>query len=69
MAAPSLPAGTATVSLTTVRARMPAAGPRDVPITFADISKARARLGYAPTVGIDEGIARFVAWFRREGVR
>ena len=43
--------------------------PGDVPITFADISKARARLGYAPTVGIDEGIARFVAWFRREGVR
>ncbi|MFO0627816.1 MAG: GDP-mannose 4,6-dehydratase [Polyangiales bacterium] len=43
--------------------------PGDVPITFADISKARARLGYAPGVSITEGIARFVAWFQREGVR
>ena len=43
--------------------------PGDVPITFADISKARARLGYAPSVGIPEGVARFVEWFRREGVR
>jgi UDP-glucuronate 4-epimerase len=43
--------------------------PGDVPITFADISKARARLGYAPSVGIHEGVVRFVEWFRREGVR
>ncbi|MEZ4395146.1 MAG: GDP-mannose 4,6-dehydratase [Polyangiales bacterium] len=43
--------------------------PGDVPITFADISKARARLGYAPSVGIEEGVERFVEWFRREGVR
>jgi UDP-glucuronate 4-epimerase len=43
--------------------------PGDVPITFADISKARARLGYAPSVAIPEGVVRFVEWFRREGVR
>ena len=37
--------------------------PGDVPITFADIAKARALLGYHPTVKIDEGIPRFVEWF------
>ena len=39
--------------------------PGDVPLTFADISKARALLGYAPTTKIAEGIPRFVEWFRR----
>lgn len=38
--------------------------PGDVPITFADISKAKARLGYNPQVKIEEGIPRFVEWFR-----
>lgn len=38
--------------------------PGDVPITFADISKARSRLGYQPRVNIDEGIPLFVEWFR-----
>ena len=37
--------------------------PGDVPITFADIAKARALLGYHPTVKIDAGIPRFVEWF------
>jgi UDP-glucuronate 4-epimerase len=37
--------------------------PGDVPITFADISKARRLLGYAPQTKIDVGIPRFVAWF------
>jgi UDP-glucuronate 4-epimerase len=36
----------------------------DVPLTFADIAKARQRLGYCPKVGIEEGIALFVEWFR-----
>jgi UDP-glucuronate 4-epimerase len=35
-----------------------------VPITYADISKARARLGYQPQVKAEEGIPRFVEWFR-----
>jgi UDP-glucuronate 4-epimerase len=38
--------------------------PGDVPITFADISKARERLEYRPTIPIEEGIPRFVQWFR-----
>jgi UDP-glucuronate 4-epimerase len=39
------------------------AQPGDVPITYADISKARAKLGYNPTVKIDVGIPKFVEWF------
>lgn len=37
--------------------------PGDVPITYADISKARAKLGYHPTVKIEVGIPKFVEWF------
>ena len=36
----------------------------DVPITSADISKARAGLGYNPKVKIEQGIPLFVDWFR-----
>lgn len=39
--------------------------PGDVPQTFADISKARALLGYNPQTGIEEGIRHFVAWFNK----
>lgn len=42
--------------------------PGDVPITFADISKARARLGYDPRVKVEQGIPRFVEWFKNETV-
>ncbi|MCX6905687.1 MAG: SDR family NAD(P)-dependent oxidoreductase [Verrucomicrobia bacterium] len=38
--------------------------PGDVPRTFADISKARTRLGYAPKVKIEQGIPLFVEWFK-----
>jgi UDP-glucuronate 4-epimerase len=38
--------------------------PGDVPVTCADISKARENLGYDPKVDIEEGIRRFVAWYR-----
>jgi UDP-glucuronate 4-epimerase len=37
--------------------------PGDVPITYADITRARERLGYDPQVKIEDGIRRFVAWF------
>lgn len=37
--------------------------PGDVPITFADISKARKLLGYSPTTKIEAGIPKFVEWF------
>jgi len=39
--------------------------PGDVPITCADVTKARARLGYDPSVKIEQGIPLFVDWFRR----
>jgi UDP-glucuronate 4-epimerase len=38
--------------------------PGDVPQTYADISKARALLGYDPQTQIEDGIHRFVEWFR-----
>ncbi len=40
------------------------AQPGDVPRTFADIARARAELGYDPRVGLQEGLQRFVAWYR-----
>lgn len=38
--------------------------PGDVPITYADISKARMLLGYNPTTQIEDGIAKFAEWFK-----
>ncbi|HMB53786.1 MAG TPA: GDP-mannose 4,6-dehydratase [Thermoanaerobaculia bacterium] len=38
--------------------------PGDVPITYADVSKAGRLLGYSPKVPIREGLRRFVAWYR-----
>jgi UDP-glucuronate 4-epimerase len=37
--------------------------PGDVPITFADISRARAKLGYNPRVKFEQGIKLFAEWF------
>jgi UDP-glucuronate 4-epimerase len=37
--------------------------PGDVPLTFADISKARAKLGYNPQVKFEKGVKLFVEWF------
>ena len=42
--------------------------PGDVPITCADIAKARTRLGYNPSVKIEKGIPLFVDWFRQNTV-
>jgi UDP-glucuronate 4-epimerase len=39
--------------------------PGDVPVTFADISKARKFLGYEPQVNVEKGIPLFVDWFRK----
>ena len=39
--------------------------PGDVPITYADISKAERILGYRPATGFAEGVAQFVQWYRR----
>lgn len=40
--------------------------PGDVPQTFADIGKARRLLGYDPQTQIEDGIRKFVKWFRGE---
>ena len=38
--------------------------PGDVKETYADIAASRADFGFDPTTSIDEGIPRFVAWYR-----
>ncbi|WP_129793610.1 SDR family NAD(P)-dependent oxidoreductase [Sphingosinicella sp. CPCC 101087] len=38
--------------------------PGDVRDTYADISAIQRDLGYSPTTTIDEGVPRFVAWYR-----
>jgi UDP-glucuronate 4-epimerase len=43
--------------------------PGDVPVTYADISKARRLLGYDPQTSIEAGIERFVDWFQSQPVR
>lgn len=41
----------------------------DVPVTLADISKARELLNYHPSTPLEEGIEKFVNWLKaREGV-
>ena len=35
----------------------------DVRRTLADITKAKKRMGYRPTVFFDEGLRKTVAWF------
>lgn len=40
------------------------AQPGDVPITYADINKAKRLLGYKPRVNIKKGINKFVEWYR-----
>ena len=42
--------------------------PGDVPITFADISEARARLGYHPRIKIEQGIKMFAEWFKKSQI-
>jgi UDP-glucuronate 4-epimerase len=41
--------------------------PGEPPLTHADISKAGGLLGYRPSVSIEEGVARYVRWFRERG--
>ena len=38
--------------------------PGDVPLTWADISKAVQFLGYHPKTQLEEGLRRFIAWYR-----
>jgi len=43
--------------------------PGDVIATHADISAVARDLGYAPKIGLEEGLARFVAWFEEHAAR
>lgn len=38
--------------------------PGDVPETFADVSKAKEKLGFSAKMPIEQGVAHFVAWYR-----
>ena len=38
----------------------------DVPLTFADIFKSAELLNYAPKIKIEEGIPRFIDWFKKQ---
>jgi UDP-glucuronate 4-epimerase len=39
--------------------------PGDVPLTFANVDRARASLGYAPTTPLDVGVTRYWEWLQR----
>jgi UDP-glucuronate 4-epimerase len=38
--------------------------PGDVSLTAADLSRSARELGYRPKVGIEEGVRRFVSWYK-----
>ena len=39
--------------------------PGDVSLTCADVTKLRERVGFEPSTPLDEGLRRFVQWFRQ----
>lgn len=40
--------------------------PGDVPVTYADISKAQKELDYLPVVPVEEGVPQFVKWYMNQ---
>jgi UDP-glucuronate 4-epimerase len=40
--------------------------PGDVPITWANIDKAKRVLGYSPKISMEQGLRNFVAWYRQK---
>jgi UDP-glucuronate 4-epimerase len=38
--------------------------PGDVPITWANIDKAKRLLGYSPKIAMEPGLRNFVDWYR-----
>ena len=36
----------------------------DVPITYADIDNINAKIGFSPKTSIEDGILKFVEWYR-----
>ncbi len=57
-----------TIGLPAKRKHLPLQ-PGDVPVTYADISRARAEIGYDPKTPVAEGLAKFIAWFRENTVK
>ena len=49
----------------TARLQMLPMQPGDVPATYADASDLQRDLGFTPKTTIDEGVRRFVEWYRR----
>lgn len=49
----------------TVEKRLLPMQPGDVPDTWADVSALRRDVGYAPSTSIEEGVAKFVKWYRQ----
>lgn len=49
----------------TVEKRLLPMQPGDVPDTWADVSALRRDVGYAPNTSIEEGVKRFVNWYRQ----
>jgi nucleoside-diphosphate-sugar epimerase len=41
----------------------------DVSITYADISKAKALLGYQPKTTIEQGVANYVKWYKTQATK
>jgi UDP-glucuronate 4-epimerase len=48
----------------TVEKRLLPMQPGDVPDTWADVSTLRRDVGYAPNTSIEDGVAKFVKWYR-----
>jgi UDP-glucuronate 4-epimerase len=48
----------------TVEKRLLPMQPGDVPDTWADVSALRRDVGYAPNTPIEQGVEKFVAWYR-----
>ncbi len=42
--------------------------PGDVPITYADITKAKSEINYDPQVNVEEGVKKFVEWYTKNRV-
>jgi UDP-glucuronate 4-epimerase len=39
--------------------------PGDVPVTYANIDKAKKLLGYKPLINVEEGLKNFVEWYKK----
>ena len=49
---------------TTAKKKLLPLQPGDVPNTFADTTELEAAVGYRPATSVEDGVARFVSWYR-----